>query len=136
MTALATKTRAPNPHQDFWGPFPFDVPQESSTATIKIHGVKGRTVRLDRVWYNNPTGFAQDPSAYWTIAIKNGSTVLASWSTQTGAQGTLTGDTPVELVKGTNLDVTDSDVLTCVLTKTGAPAALPAGRVVLEGHVL
>lgn len=136
MSAILAIPRSDSPHTEFFGPLPYDVPQETVTTTVKIHGVKGRTVRIDRVWYNNPTGFAADASNYWVISLQDGSTVLASWSTQTSAQGALTANTPVELVMGATTDVPNDDVISVVLTPHGSPAALPAGRLVLEGHVL
>lgn len=113
---------------------PFDHVSESATTTIKIWGAKTRAFRVDRVWYNNPTGFAASATDYWTIEIKDGTNSLASWSTQNTAQGALTADTPVELVVSTtHTDLAAGDALTVVFTKTGAPAAIPAGRLVIEG---
>lgn len=114
----------------------YDHGTEAATATVKLWGSKTRAFRVDRVWYNNPTGFAASTTDYWTITIKDGSTVLASWSTHTTDQGALTANTPVDLVIQSTTDLAAGDTLTVVFTTTGAPASLPAGRLVIEGHSL
>lgn len=111
----------------------YDHGSEAATATVKVWGSKTRAFRVDRVWYNNPTGFAASATDYWTITIQDGATVLASWSTHSTAEGALTADTPVDLVVAATTDVAAGNTLSVVFTKTGAPAALPAGRVVIEG---
>ena len=114
----------------------FDQPAQSGTASVIIWGTSGtisRDHRIGRVWYNNPTGFATDNSAYWVITLTDGTTTLASWSTKTtGGQGTLTANTPVELVLGTTHDLIPSKNLTLTFTATGSPASLPAGRFVVD----
>ncbi len=113
--------------------------QVTSDTTTKVYKVPtGRKLRIDRVLYVNPTGLAQDAANYFAVQVKKGSTVMASHSTQTGAQGTLTADTFVELV----LSATDAnrvadagDEITMVLDETGT-ATLPAGKLVLEGRIL
>lgn len=112
----------------------YDHGAETVTTTVKLWGPKTRAFRVDRVWYNNPTGFAANASTYWTISIQDGATVLASWSTQSTAQGALTADTPVDLVvSGTHTDLAAGDTLSVVFTITGAAGSLPAGRLVIEG---
>lgn len=103
-----------------------------ATKTIKAITTQ-RRFRVDKVEYISPTGFVQDASNYWTIALKKGSTSMAAWSTQTSAQGTIAANTFVNLV----LDATDanrvaavSDVISIVFTKAASAANLPAGRFV------
>lgn len=111
----------------------------TATTTVKLFKCKDRSFRLDRAFYNNPTGFAADPTDYWTVAVLKGTTVMASWSTLSTAQGALTADTPVNLVLSAtdaNTVADDGDVISMKFTKTGSPAALPPGRLVLEGRYL
>lgn len=104
----------------------------AATATQRMPNVP-RDFKVDSVQYSLPSGFAANASAYWTIQLKNGSTVIASWSTQStgsGGNGAITANTPVALVNNTtdaNLFVAAGSSLTWVFTKTGAPANLPAG---------
>lgn len=109
---------------------PYDHAAISATTSVKLWSTKDRPHKVQRVFYNNPTGFAQDPSAYWTVSITDGTTTLASWSTQTGTNGTLTADTPVDLVLVASTGLAASKNLVVTFTKTGAPANLPAGRLV------
>lgn len=112
----------------------------SATTTEKFHENFTRDFRVDSVEYINYKGFVQDASNFWAIALKNGSTVVAQWSTQSGltpAQGTLTAGVPVQLVlSGTdaNLVLAATNVFSVVLTKSGTPAPLPPGRVTVHGH--
>lgn len=110
----------------------------AATATEKLWKAKNRAFRIDRVYYNNPTGFAQDTTNYWTIQVlTDTSTVGASWSTRTADQGTITADTPVDLVLSAtdaNCVVLDTKILSAKAVKTGSPAALPPGALVIEGR--
>jgi hypothetical protein len=97
---------------------------------------------IDRVYMVNPTGFAANTSAYWTIAVKNGSTVIASWSTQStgsGGNGAITAGADTELVLSStvaNLTVggATAQSISIVATPTGAVGALPPGNLVIEGR--
>jgi len=98
----------------------------------------GRKLRVKRVVYVNPTGLAQDPTNYFTVKLLKGATVVASWSTLTGAQGTITADTPVELVPSAtaaDLVFAADDLMKLFLDETGT-ATLPAGHVVVECEYL
>jgi hypothetical protein len=119
--------------------------QQGITATQTVKRWKtssSRTFVMDRVFLNMPAGFVANASSYWTIAVKDGSNVIASWSTQTtngspGGQGTLTADTPVDLVLNTDtskLVVAAGDILTVVVTKTGTPAACPLFTLTADGR--
>lgn len=117
--------------------FPIDLASVAATTTVKFAKVKNRKFRVDSVQYINPTGFVQDPANYWAVTLNNGATVAASWSTLTGAQGTIAANTFVEVVPSAtdaNLVFSDADVMSVVMTKTGAPAALPAGRLLVHGR--
>lgn len=114
----------------------------ASVATDETHKVwkvpAGRTFRLDKVMHINPTGLVQDASNYFNVKVMNGATVMANWSTQTGAQGTLTANTFVNLVlSATDLNrvAAASAELAIFFDETGA-STFPAGRTILEGRIL
>jgi len=113
----------------------FDVPSHAASASVKIWGSDERAFRIERVWYNNPTGLAADTTNYFDVTITDGTNILASWSTKTTSQGALTADTPVNLVLAAAHDVAPnlSLVVTCTLHGT---QTLPAGRIVVSGHSL
>lgn len=96
----------------------------------------GMKFRVDSVQYVNPTGLAQDAANYFVIELLKGATIAASWSTQTGAQGSIAADTFVTLVKSaTDADLVfaGGDVMSMNLNETGT-ATLPAGRLVVYGR--
>lgn len=108
----------------------------AATTTQKFCKVP-RIFAVDTVEWLTPTTVTQDAANYWTIALKNGSTVVASWSTLTGAQGTITGGTGVTLVNSAteaNLVFAAGDTMSLVMTKTGSPSPLPPGRMTVHGH--
>ncbi len=122
----------------------YDHAALTGTTTVKLYKVPtGRTLRVDRVSYINPTGLVEDTANNFAGAVKNGSTVVASLfntdsdlDPDTGAS--LAADTFVE---GT-LSATDServlvaaDILSVVFTETGT-ATLPIGHLVIEGRLL
>lgn len=117
-----------------------DHPQVTDDTTTKEFKTDpNRALRIDRIDYINPTGLAAaTPTNFFAIQLKNGSTVLGSWSTLTGAQGTLTADTFVALVLNAtdaNLVVAPGSTLTLLLDETGA-ATLPAGKLIVHGRYL
>lgn len=115
--------------------YPLTNASTAATVAEKVWTVPaGRSLRLDGAWYNSPTGLAAHASNYFTITVKKGSTVMASWSTQVGAQGTLTADTPVSLVLSAtdaNTVAAAADVITVSYTLSGTQT-LPAGRMTLN----
>ncbi len=116
----------------------YDHASATSDGTTKLWKVPaGRSYRISRVYYNNPTGLAANASDYYTIKVLNGATVAALWSTQTGANGTLSADTPVELVIQADAApvLPENTNLALFLDLTGT-ATLPAGRVVIEGDLI
>ncbi len=107
-------------------------------TTIKLFKAKTRGIRLERAHLNLPLGLAQNASHYCIFKILKGSTIMASWSTLTGAQGTITANTPVELVMSAtvaNRFLDDGDQLSLFLDVTGTPT-VPPGRIVVEGYEL
>lgn len=109
-----------------------------SATTYKLWKAD-RAGRVDRISYVNPTGLAQGASNYFTLSVKKGSTVIGSWSTHTGSEGTLTADTFVTFTLSTtdaDLVFAAGDQISFVLSETGNTASLPAGSLVIEGHLL
>ncbi len=93
--------------------------------------------RIDKVEIVNPTGFAGHATAYWTLALKQGTTTIASWSTLSSAESTITGHTPANMT----LSATDANricpgggLLKLVLTKTSTPIPFPNGRIVIHSR--
>lgn len=128
-------TRPANRHQVSLA-IPFDQATETVLTSFTIWSAFERSFRLSRIFYNSPTGFAANASAYWTISLTDGTNTLASWSTQTTAQGTLSANTPVNLVIAAAADLAPGKSLILTLTPSGSPAGLPAGRIVVDGKYL
>ena len=70
----------------------------AATTTFRVAKAQGRA-RIDRVEMVWSAQVTQDATNYYKIDVKKGSTVIASWSFQTSAQGTLAADTFADLVK-------------------------------------
>lgn len=105
----------------------------TATTTDKFFKVTRRARVVSAVYFNK-TGLAADASNYFAVQIKNGSTVCASWSTQTSAQGALVADTPTTVplsATDSNLVLAAGDVLSFAATETGT-ATLPAGHITVE----
>lgn len=103
----------------------------SATTVVKLRTIKTPT-RVVFTEYDNVAGFATDATDYWTVQLRKGATVIASWSTLTGAQGSLPADTFVNLVpSSTDADsvCAAGDVLSLAFVKTGSPANLTLGRI-------
>lgn len=110
---------------------------EAGITLAEIFKAK-RQFLVEQVRYVNPTGLAADASNHFDIQVKNGATVVANWSTETGEEGALTADLHVDLSLSTVagallLDV--DDVLSLNLAETGTQT-LPAGRIQIEGRYI
>ena len=111
----------------------------TATTTVKLFTVPtGKTLRIDRVWYCNPTGLAGAAGNAFKGEVKNGSTVINTmFNTDTGAGGaSLAADTPgfgTNSATDASLVLAAGDVLTLVFTETGT-ATLPAGSLFIEGR--
>lgn len=94
---------------------------------------------VDSVQYFNATGLANDATHFFVLKVQKGSTVAASWSTETGAEGALTAGawslfTNAALAART---FAPGDILKLNLDEdAGATATLPAGKVVVHGRYL
>jgi hypothetical protein len=112
----------------------------SATTTVKLYKVPaGRTFRLDRATYINPTGLVGDPTNAFAGTVQNASTVAATlFNTDTGDAGgaSLAADTFVTGTLGAAAGPVfqAGDVVSLVLTEDGT-ATLPAGTVVIEGRL-
>lgn len=94
-----------------------------------------RGLIVTEVVYYNATGLAADPTNFFDIQIKHGTTVVANWSTETGQEGTIAADTPVRLTNGSNLVIPPGTRVNLFLDED-ATATLPAGEVVLYGNLI
>jgi hypothetical protein len=128
---------AKRPLELFQEPWSRDWSHAALTAntTVKLATVPtGKKLRIDRVWYNNPTGLAADGTNAFMLEIKVGSTVIATvFNTDSGDAGgaALAADTPILVSASTVLSA--ADVLTAVFTEDGT-ATLPAGELRIEGR--
>ena len=84
-----------------------------------------RLFRVDRAELIVDATYLVDPANYYVFTLQAGATVIATWSTLTGQQGTLTANVPATMV----LTATDLNrvvplgvPLTLVATKNGAAA--------------
>jgi hypothetical protein len=115
----------------------------TATTTAKLWSVPaGKRLRVDRVWYCNPTGLAADPTNAFSLEIRNGATVVASvFNTDNNdvpAGVALAADaivTGVLSATPANLALAAGDTLSAVFTEDGT-ATLPAGRLVIEGRLI
>ena len=116
---------------------PFSHAAATAPIAIKLWDAPRKFV-LERVWYNNVTGLAQDATNFFDIRILQDAILAANHSTETGEEGTLTADTPVELVLSTvagAIVFAAGDEVILDLAEGGA-ASLPAGTGVIEGRYL
>lgn len=122
---------------------PYDIRYEHAAATAdathkldKIPaGYKWRLLSAD---YVNPTGLAQHAANAFIIKVTKDGTVMASWSTITGAEGTLAADTFVTLTNSAtdaNL-VAAADATIALFLDEQGDTTLPLGRIVLRGLLL
>ena len=115
----------------------FDMASTAATETLKFHYC-AHPFRVERADIVNPTGLVADASNYFVITLQDGATVMATWSTLTGANGSLPANTFTQLVNSAvsgALDAAAGDTLSMVLTLHGTQT-LPAGRLVLHGRYL
>lgn len=110
----------------------------ADTLTKEWVNGTGRRFKVNKVNYRNPTGLVQDTTNYYIITLKQGSVVVATWSTLTGAQGTLAADTEVALTLSStaaDLIVEDGEGLSLNLDVHGSQT-LPIGRMTVSGEWL
>ena len=121
--------------------FTVDHAQVTGDTTIKFWVVPaGRSFRLDRAVYVNPTGLAEHADNWFEVAVKKGSTTMATINTDADGAGdnSIAADTFTTLTNSAtpaNLVAAAGDVLSLVLDETGT-ATLPAGKLVVEGRLI
>lgn len=116
-----------------------DHPQATADATLQLgKSHPTRQIRIDAVSYVNETGLAANASNAFNIKFMKGSTVIASWNTLTGQQGTITAAVPVDLVLSvTAADlVVDANTALKLFLDEGGDTTLPAGRLTVFGRFL
>lgn len=135
--------RRPDDYEAEKWTYPYAQPAITVGGTaVKLYKVPaGRTLRLTRASYVNPTGLAGDNTNAMMMEIKNGSTVAClvfNTDTNDATPGvTLAANTFVE---GT-LSATESnrvfaagDEVSVLVTEDG-DTTLPAGQLTLEGYL-
>jgi hypothetical protein len=108
----------------------------TTDTTIKLMTVD-EDFDVDQVEVISPVGLATDAANYYVISLKKGSTIMASWSTLTGAEGALTANTLMSMTLSAtvgNRRASKGDVLSLSLDETGTQT-LPAGHVVIRGRM-
>jgi hypothetical protein len=108
----------------------------AATSSLVLQTMDG-AYRINSFELEAPGGYSADASNYYVITLQAGSTVLATWSTQTGQQGALTDGVPGQAVLAGTITGAKGDVLKVVCTKAASAANLPAGtRFVAHFHEL
>lgn len=118
---------------------PVDLVAAASSATTMPLGTMDGPYELDLFELTVPGGFVANSSAYWVITLVDvtASVTLATWSTQTGQQGTLTTLVMAAATNGATVSGAKGAQLNVVLTPTGSPASLAAqSRFVAHLHQL
>jgi hypothetical protein len=120
--------------------FTKDVAAVAATSTFSVMAaslVAGQVYRVTRAHILVDTTYAADAANFYALTLVHNGTTIASWSTQTSAQGALTAFTLAEMVlaadTGVNLTVQPGETLTLVCTKNGSAANFTA-RVVVHGR--
>jgi hypothetical protein len=92
------------------------------------YAVGPQPVRVLSVHLSPSDAVTADASNFVTFSLVNGSTTLASWSTQTSAQGALTADTPVDLTVTRSAAVVPAGgQLKAIVVNTASGQAVEAG---------
>lgn len=111
---------------------------DDTTGAVFFPGHPTKRVRVKKAQYFNATGLAANGANFFALSIRNGATVIASWSTITGGEGTIGAGE----IENMTLSVVDADLvleanekLHFVLDETGT-ATLPAGTFYVWGEIL
>jgi hypothetical protein len=107
----------------------------TATTTIKLWTVPRRFV-LERVMYNNITGLATHADDWFDIQILNVAAVAANHSTDTGQEGTISANTPVDFTMTAANAIFAAGALLSLKLEEGGTATLPTGHLMLEGRYL
>lgn len=108
-------------------PIDLDIVAAIAATTTFPLCLMERAYRISAVELEVPGGYAADPANFYVIALKTHAGVtLASWSTQTAAQGALTTLVFAAMVLAATTTGIGGDQLDIVCTKNGTAANLPA----------
>ncbi len=111
----------------------------TTTSPLVTPSTKARLFQIERVEIMVDATYASDATNYYVFTLEHGSgpTTAATWSTLTGAEGTLTGGTPgvMTLSAAANLIVPANDVVSLLATKHSAGANVTP-RIAIHGHYL
>lgn len=108
----------------------------AATTTLPIATMDGSYL-VDKLEISVPGGVTQDPANYYVVTLQVGATVLATYSFQTGQQGTLASNTFGAGVLGATKNGSSGDQLNIVCTKNGTAGNLPVQtRIVAHLHQL
>ena len=123
-------------------PFLLSVPHASLTADLTSFLAEvpvGKTLIVDDVKYHNVSGLVADAANYFNIKVQmsTGPVVAANWSTETGQEGSIAADTPVDLALGSlaNRTIVAGERLEVFYDETGT-ATLPAGTLQITGRLV
>lgn len=111
-----------------------DLPAISATIPLALLTLQ-QNFRVQRAELVVDVTYLVDPANYYVFTLQRGATIVATWSTLTGQQGTITAAVPAAMVLSatdTNLVGQVGDVLTLVATKNGAAANIQP-RIVVHG---
>lgn len=113
-----------------------DLPAISATIVLAMLTLQ-RQFRFTAVELISDVTYTQDPANYYVFTLKHGATTVATWSTLTGAQGTITAGVPAAMVlaadSGQALVGAAGEVLSLTATKNGAAVNITP-RVVAHGR--
>lgn len=113
-----------------------DCPLTSATSTYTIGTVR-KTTQITRVELIVDATYAADPANFYVFTLVQGATTAATWSTQTGQEGAITGGTPASMTLSVpaNLVVPAGTKLALVATKAASGANITP-RVVVYGRTV
>lgn len=88
--------------------------------------------------YHNVTGLAEDAANFFNIKVQTSAdVVLANWSTETGAEGTIAADTVVDLtLAALAVRTLPPGTIIEVLYDEDGTATLPAGTLTFSGYLV
>ncbi len=120
--------------------FTRDVAAVAATGTFAVmvaRAADGFGFRITSAQLITDATYAADAANFYVLTLVHNVTTIASWSTQTAAQGALTALVTNEMIlsadAGINRVVLPGETLTWVLTKNASAANISA-RVVVHGR--
>lgn len=118
-----------------------DLPPCDATTTLTGVIKLRRRTRIDALYLMTAVAYTGHASNHWTIALKNSSTVVASYTTDSdeAAQGSLVAGVPKAgalNATDTNLVIAAGAVLDVVLTKGASAVALPSSKLTIDGRAV